>query len=126
MAKFQYIGDGKQSPRSTIVFGVAFKLNGPAVEVASEKHAAKLRGNPTFLEITKGVTPREQSPDDTEEREPSAPPPPVSALDASKQNPNAPVNTGKPGLAGKLFGGKKNEGAAPPEKDEDEDETHGA
>jgi hypothetical protein len=51
MAKFKYIAVTKDAPAVTTVYGVKFQAKGEAVEVADEKAAAKLRGNPDFEEV---------------------------------------------------------------------------
>jgi hypothetical protein len=49
--KFQYIGDGNDSPLQTKLFGHAFALKGEAVEVTDPRFIKKLIGNKTFLAV---------------------------------------------------------------------------
>lgn len=46
---FQYIGDGKDSPQTTDIFGYVFELNGEPVDVTQQWAIDKLQGNKTFL-----------------------------------------------------------------------------
>ena len=49
MAKYQYIGDGEDSPERIVFMGqVAFTLNHKGVEVTDEKIINKLEGNKSF------------------------------------------------------------------------------
>lgn len=46
---FQYIGDGKCSPKECEIFDYHFILNGEPVDVTNERAIRKLMGNKTFL-----------------------------------------------------------------------------
>ena len=56
---FQYIGDGKDSPETTTVFGYKFELNGSPVDVVSENAINKLKGNSSFVFNPRGDTEEE-------------------------------------------------------------------
>lgn len=50
MASFVFVGNGRDDPDSTVVFGHKFDLNGNPVEV-SDLMAAKLAGNNHFRQL---------------------------------------------------------------------------
>ena len=51
MAKFVYVGSGNQAPLATRAYGVFFERGGEPKEISSKAYAAKLRGNPSFIEV---------------------------------------------------------------------------
>lgn len=63
MAQFAYLGDHDE----TRVFGLVFRRGEPT-EVASEKHALKLRNNCDFSEVVDGIEVLDAEPERTKRK----------------------------------------------------------
>lgn len=48
---FRYIGDGNESPITTVAYGVEFRLGGNPQDVTDAFAAKKLLGNRCFVEV---------------------------------------------------------------------------